>query len=103
MALKLNDHLFETAKNANTFANILMPVNANIGNINYVVLLAAGSLLAINGWGGLTLGALASFLQLAKSFNMPISQVAQQFNSVVMALAGAERIFELMDEASEEE
>ena len=100
---QLNDYLFETAKNANTFANILMPVNANIGNINYVVLLAAGSLLAINGWGGLTLGALASFLQLAKSFNMPISQVAQQFNSVVMALAGAERIFELMDEASEED
>ena len=100
---QLNDHLFETAKNANTFANILMPVNANIGNINYVVLLAVGSLFAINGWGGLTLGALASFLQLAKSFNMPISQVAQQFNSVVMALAGAERIFELMDEASEED
>lgn len=100
---QLNDHLFETAKNANTFANILMPVNANIGNINYVVLLAAGSLFAINGWGGLTLGALASFLQLAKSFNMPISQVAQQFNSVVMALAGAERIFELMDEPSEED
>ena len=100
---QLNDHLFETAKNANTFANILMPVNANIGNINYVVLLAVGSLFAINGWGGLTLGALASFLQLAKSFNMPISQVAQQFNSVVMALAGAERIFELMDEPSEED
>ena len=100
---KLNDQLFESAKNANTFANILMPVNANIGNINYVVLLAAGSLLAIHGWGGLTLGALASFLQLAKSFNMPISQVAQQFNSIVMALAGAERIFELMDEASEED
>ena len=100
---KLNDQLFETAKNANTFANILMPINANIGNINYVVLLAVGSLIAINGWSGLTLGALASFLQLAKSFNMPISQVAQQFNSIVMALAGAERIFELMDEASEED
>ena len=100
---QLNDRLFETAKSANTFANILMPVNANIGNINYVVLLAIGSLFAIHGWGGLTLGALASFLQLAKSFNMPISQVAQQFNSIVMALAGAERIFELMDEASEED
>ena len=100
---KLNDQLFESAKNANTFANILMPINANIGNINYVVLLAIGSLIAINGWGGLTLGALASFLQLAKSFNMPISQVAQQFNSIVMALAGAERIFELMDEAPEED
>ena len=100
---KLNDQLFESSKNANTFANILMPINANIGNINYVVLLAIGSLIAINGWSGLTLGALASFLQLAKSFNMPISQVAQQFNSIVMALAGAERIFELMDEASEED
>lgn len=100
---KLNDELFDTAKNANTFANILMPVNANIGNINYVVILAVGSLLAIHGFGGLTLGALASFLQLAKSFNMPISQVAQQFNSIVMALAGAERIFELMDEPSEED
>ena len=100
---KLNDQLFESAKNANTFANILMPINANIGNINYVVLLVFGSLFAIHGWGGLTLGALASFLQLAKSFNMPISQVAQQFNSIVMALAGAERIFELMDEASEED
>ena len=100
---KLNDELFDTARNANTFANILMPVNANIGNINYVVLLIVGSFVAIQGWGGLTLGALASFLQLAKSFNHPISQVAQQFNSVVMALAGAERIFELMDEPSEED
>ena len=100
---QLNDELFDTARNANTFANILMPINANIGNINYVVILAAGSLFAIHGFGGLTLGALASFLQLAKSFNMPISQVAQQFNSIVMALAGAERIFELMDEPSEED
>ena len=100
---RLNDELFDTARNANTFANILMPVNANIGNINYVVILVAGSLLAIHGFGGLTLGALASFLQLAKSFNHPISQVAQQFNSIVMALAGAERIFELMDEPSEED
>lgn len=98
---QLNDELFDTAKNANTFANILMPINANIGNINYVVILVAGSLFAIHGWGGLTLGALASFLQLAKSFNNPISQVAQQFNSIVMALAGAERIFELLDEPSE--
>lgn len=100
---QLNDELFDTARNANTFANILMPINANIGNINYVVILAVGSLFAIYGFGGLTLGALASFLQLAKSFNMPISQVAQQFNSIVMALAGAERIFELMDEPSEED
>ena len=98
---ELNDELFDTAKNANTFDNILMPINANIGNINYVVILIAGSLLAIHGVGGLTLGAIASFLQLTKSFNGPISQVAQQFNSIVMALAGAERIFELMDEPSE--
>ena len=98
---QLNEELFDTAKNANTFANILMPVNANIGNINYVVILIAGALLAIHGIGGLTLGALASFLQLTKSFNHPISMVAQQFNSVVMALAGAERIFELLDESSE--
>ena len=100
---QLNDELFDTAKNANTFANILMPVNANIGNINYVVILIAGSLLAISGFGGLTLGAIASFLQLTKSFNHPVSMVAQQFNSVVMALAGAERIFELLDEPSEED
>lgn len=100
---ELNDELFDTAKNANTFANILMPVMANIGNINYVVILGVGSVLAIFGVGGLTLGGLASFLQLTKSFNGPISQVAQQFNSIVMALAGAERIFELMDEKSEED
>ena len=100
---QLNDELFDTARNANTFANILMPINANIGNINYVVILIAGSLLAINGFGGLTLGAIASFLQLTKSFNHPISMVAQQFNSVVMALAGAERIFEVLDEPSEED
>ena len=100
---KLNDELFDTARNANTFANILMPINANIGNINYVIILVVGSLLAIHGFGGLTLGAIASFLQLSKSFNGPISQVAQQFNSIVMALAGAERIFELLDEPSEED
>ena len=100
---QLNDELFDTARNANTFANILMPINANIGNINYVVILIAGSLLAINGFGGLTLGAIASFLQLTKSFNHPISMVAQQFNSIVMALAGAERVFELMDQPSEED
>lgn len=100
---RLNDELFDTSKNANMFANILMPINANIGNINYVIILVIGSLFAIHGFGGLTLGALASFLQLSKSFNNPISQVAQQFNSIVMALAGAERIFELMDEPAEED
>lgn len=100
---RLNDQLFDSAKNANIFANILMPVMGNIGNINYVVLLGVGAVLAIFGFGGLTLGGLASFLQLAKSFNGPISQVAQQFNSIVMALAGAERIFDLLDEQPEED
>ena len=97
----LNGELFESAKNANTFANILMPVMANLGNINYVLTLALGSILAINGIGGLTLGALASFLQLTRSFNMPITQVSQQFNSIIMALAGAERVFDLLDEPEE--
>ncbi|MDO4261408.1 MAG: ABC transporter ATP-binding protein [Eubacteriales bacterium] len=98
---ELNDNLFDSAKNANIFANILMPVMVNLGNINYVLTLAVGSILAINGIGGLTLGALASFLQLTRSFNMPITQVSQQFNSIIMALAGAERIFELLDEPEE--
>ena len=98
---QLNDDLYENAKNANIFANILMPIMANLGNINYVLTLAFGSVLAIHGIGGLTLGGLASFLQLTKSFNHPITQVSQQFNSIVMALAGAERIFELLDEPVE--
>ena len=100
---ELNDGLFDSAKNANIYANILMPVMANIGNINYVITLAVGSILAINGVGGLTLGALASFLQLTRSFNMPITQVSQQFNSIIMALAGAERVFDLLDEPVEED
>ncbi len=100
---RLNEELFDTAKNANTYANVLMPIMANIGNINYVVILGIGSLLAISGFGSLTLGDLAAFLQLTKSFNGPISQVSQQFNSIVMALAGAERIFELLDEKPEED
>lgn len=98
---RLNDELFDSAKNAHTFANILMPVMANLGNINYVLTLAVGSILAINGVGHLTLGALASFLQLTRSFNMPITQVSQQFNSIIMALAGAERIFDFLDEPEE--
>ena len=100
---ELNDGLFDSAKNANIYANILMPVMANLGNINYVITMAVGSILAINGVGGLTLGALASFLQLTRSFNMPITQVSQQFNSIIMALAGAERVFDLLDEPVEED
>jgi len=98
---ELNEKLFDSANSANTFANILMPIMGNIGNLNYVVILSVGALLAINGINVFTLGALASFLQLTKQFTMPVSQVAQQFNSIIMALAGAERIFKLMDEKQE--
>ncbi|MCI8598057.1 MAG: ABC transporter ATP-binding protein [Lachnospiraceae bacterium] len=100
---ELNDQLFKSASNANIYANILMPIMANIGNISYVLTTMIGALFAIGGVGGLTLGGLASFLQLNRSFNMPITQVAQQFNSIIMALAGAERIFDLLDEPSEKD
>jgi ATP-binding cassette subfamily B protein len=97
----LNDKLCKHATEANKYANILMPIMANIGNLQYVLIAIVGGALAINGIGGLTLGAIASFLQLSKSFTMPISQISQQINSIVMALAGAERIFQLMDEQPE--
>lgn len=100
---KLNDKLCESATAANTFANILMPIMGNLGNLLYVIIAIAGGALAIGGVGGLTLGAIASFLQLSKSFTNPITQVSQQFNMIIMALAGAERIFDLMDEKSEED
>lgn len=98
---ELNNRLFDSADNANKFANILMPINAQIGNISYVICAMAGGTLALNGVGGFTLGRLASFLTFNKSFNMPINQVSQQFNSIIMALAGAERIFGLLDEKPE--
>ena len=97
----LNDRLFDSAYKANAFASILMPVNAQIGNVSYVICAIVGGILALNGIGGLTIGALASFLTFNKSFNMPINQVSQQLNSVVMALAGAGRIFKLLDEEPE--
>ncbi len=97
----LNDELCEKATLANGFSNILGPVLGNIGYLQYVLLATVGSAFAINGVGGLTLGSIASFLQLSRSFNQPINQVSQQFNSLVMALAGAERIFSLIDEPSE--
>ena len=100
---KLNDDLCENATLANQFANILMPIMSNLGNLQYVMIALVGGLLAVNGIGGLTLGAIAAFLQLNKSFTMPISQISQQLNMVVMALAGAERIFELMDEEVEQD
>ena len=98
---ELNDQLFTSADNANRFANILMPVVAQLGNVSYVVCAIVGGILAINGIGNFTLGGLASFLTFNKSFNMPINQGSQQFNSIVMALAGAKRIFDLLDEKPE--
>ena len=98
---KINDELFESAYNANMYSNMLGPVNAQIGNLSYVLCALAGGVMALSGFGGLTLGKLASFLTFNKSFHMPISQVSQQFNSIIMALAGCDRIFSLLDEAPE--
>ena len=101
---KVNDALFESAYQANKYANILMPILMNIGNIQYVIVAMAGGALALSGVGpGITLGTIATFLQLSKSLSNPISQISQQLNSVIMALAGAQRIFDLMDEESEED
>ncbi|WP_425524619.1 ABC transporter ATP-binding protein [Diplocloster hominis] len=96
-----NEKLCHDASEANTFANILMPIMGNLGNLQYVLLAIAGGTMAVAGVGGLTLGAIASFLQLSKSFMNPISQVSNQLNMVIMALAGAERIFKMMDEEPE--
>ena len=98
---KINYELFESAYNANMYSNMLGPVNAQIGNLSYVLCALAGGVMALSGFGGLTLGKLASFLTFNKSFNMPISQVSQQFNSIIMALAGCDRIFSLLDESPE--
>ena len=98
-----NDNLCGDATAANMFANVLMPIMNNLGHLQYVLVAIIGGALALNGVSGLTLGAIASFLQLTKSFNGPISQISQQLNAVIMALAGAERIFKLMDEVSEED
>ena len=98
---ELNDKLKNSAKQANAYANIIMPVTAQLGNISYAVCALAGAAMAVGGIGGTTLGTVMAFLALNKSFNMPISQVSMQANSIIMALAGAERIFKLMDEPSE--
>ena len=94
---ELNDNLCDCSYNANAFANVLGPINAQLGNVSYVVCALVGGILALNSVGGFTLGGLASFLTFNRSFNMPINQVSQQLNAIVMALAGAERIFRLMD------
>ena len=98
---ELNDKLKDSAKQANAYANIIMPVTAQLGNISYAVCALAGAAMAVGGIGTTTLGTVMAFLALNKSFNMPISQVSMQANSIIMALAGAERIFKLMDEPSE--
>lgn len=100
---KVNEQLFDSAYNANLYANILMPIMGNLGNVSYVLTALIGAVVAINGIGGLTLGGLASFLQLNRSFTSPITQISQQLNSVIMAAAGAKRIFALMDEELEQD
>ena len=97
----VNDQLFHASANANLFANILMPIIGNLGYLSYVITAIVGSMMAVNHIGGLTLGTIAAFLQLNRSFNNPIGQISQQINSVVMAGAGATRIFELLDAESE--
>lgn len=98
---ELNDALFESADKAHTFTNVLGPINAQLGNLSYVLCAIVGGAMALGNVGGLTLGKLASFLTFNKSFNMPINQISQQFNSIVMALAGAERVFNVLDEEVE--
>lgn len=98
---ELNDALYTSADRANTFSNILGPINAQLGNVSYVLCAIVGGALALNGVGGFTLGGLASFLTFNKSFSMPINQVSMQLNAIVMAMAGADRIFTLLDEEEE--
>ena len=98
---ELNEQLFESANNANKFGNIIGPINGNLGHLSYVLIAAIGGALALNGFGGFTVGGLASFLTYNKSFAMPINQLSMQMNSIIMALAGAERVFALLDETPE--
>lgn len=100
---ELNDKLFDSAYNANKFANIIMPINAQLSNFSYVLCAILGGVLALTGFAGFTLGKLVSFLTFNKNFSQPINQVSQQLNSIIMALAGAERIFDLLDEKSEDD
>lgn len=98
---KLNEALFQSAASANKYANMMGPVIGNIGNLQFVLTAVLGGFLSVAGVGGITLGVMASYLQFTKSFTQPFMQVAQQFNSIIMALAGAERIFQLIDEKPE--
>lgn len=98
---KLNNELFEDAKNANSYANILMPTLSNLGNLLYVLVAIIGGIMLFNNFGGVTLGVIVAFVNLSKSFTMPIAQLSQQINSIIMAIAGAKRVFELIDEKPE--
>lgn len=100
---KLNRSLQDSAYKANMIANITMPVNANLGNISYVLCAVLGGVLAVNGWSGLTIGTLVAFLTLNKSFTMPVTQISQQINAIVMAAAGDDRVFTMTDEKPEED
>lgn len=100
---KLNDALQDSANKANRYANILMPINSNIGNLSYVFCAVIGTILALNGMGSVTIGTIIAFVGLNKSFTQPITQISQQLNSIVMGMAGAERVFEIIDEKSEED
>ncbi|MGN8773691.1 ABC transporter ATP-binding protein [Candidatus Weimeria sp. HCP3S3_B5] len=100
---RLNESLYTSSSKANSYANILGPINNQLGNVSYVLIAVAGGAMAVSGFGSLTLGKLASFLTFNKSFNMPISQVSQQLNFIVMAAAGAQRIYALLDEEPEQD
>lgn len=100
---KNNEQLRVSANNANKFANIMMPIMGNLGNISYVLIAVVGAGLSLSGFTGLTLGTLVSFLTLNKNFTMPVTQISQQVNAVAAAMAGAERIFDLLDEKSEDD
>lgn len=98
---ELNENLYVSANNANKYVNIMGPINAQLGNVSYVLVAIVGAIFAIGNFWGFTLGSLASFLTFNRNLNMPINQISQQFNTVVMALAGADRVFKLMDEEPE--
>lgn len=98
---QINNKLRESANNANKIANITMPINGNIGNISYVLCALVGGVLALSGFSGLTIGTLVAFLSLNKSFTQPVTQISQQVSSIVMAMAGAGRVFDLCDEVPE--
>ena len=98
---RINDQLFESSYQANRYANVLMPILGNLGNVSFVLTALIGGLFALNGIGGLTIGGLMAFLQLNRSFTGPIAQVSQQLNFVLMALAGGDRVFDLLDEEEE--